>query len=297
MNKEINFTYVNLGLLLLFLCNLGSIHGHFTRFCGSLFVRCCFPTQSKARQVTVCSLNSQISPASKNRALINHETVKSLRHGQFLTSSPSHGYCDAFFEGNLFETFCMRETRWTRVEWWTQPWTQANRVVNIIPPTWETHIPVICFPPNGKHISLVMCVLHLGNTHPQWYVFPHLGNKYISRNMCSPTWETHIRSDLCSPTWETHITNDLWFPTWKTHIPSDMCSPTWETDIPSDMCSPTWETHLPSDMCSPTSETHIPSEMCSPTWETHIRSDLCSPTWETHIPRWYVFPHLGNRYP
>ena len=31
-NKEVNFNYVNLGLLLLFLCNLDSIHGHFTRF-------------------------------------------------------------------------------------------------------------------------------------------------------------------------------------------------------------------------------------------------------------------------
>ena len=44
INIEINFTYVNLGLLLLFLCNLGSIHGVLIRFCGSLFVRCCFPT-------------------------------------------------------------------------------------------------------------------------------------------------------------------------------------------------------------------------------------------------------------
>ena len=41
---EINCTYVKLGLLLLFLCNLGWIHGLFIRFCGSLFVRCCFPT-------------------------------------------------------------------------------------------------------------------------------------------------------------------------------------------------------------------------------------------------------------
>ena len=78
MNIEINCTYVNLGLLLLFLCNLSSIHGHFIRFCGSLFVRCCFPTQSEARQVTLCSLNSQISPASKNRALIHHENAKSF---------------------------------------------------------------------------------------------------------------------------------------------------------------------------------------------------------------------------
>ena len=39
INIEINITYVNLGLLLLFLRNLGSIHGHFIRFCSSLLVR------------------------------------------------------------------------------------------------------------------------------------------------------------------------------------------------------------------------------------------------------------------
>ena len=38
MDIEINGTYVNLGLLLFFLCNLGPIHGHFIRFCGPLFV-------------------------------------------------------------------------------------------------------------------------------------------------------------------------------------------------------------------------------------------------------------------
>ena len=46
MNIEMYFTYVKLGLLFHFLCDhaVGSIHGHFIRFCGSLFVRCCFPT-------------------------------------------------------------------------------------------------------------------------------------------------------------------------------------------------------------------------------------------------------------
>ena len=39
-----------------------------------------------------CSLNSQISPASKNRAPIHHESAKSLRPGQSLISSPRHGY-------------------------------------------------------------------------------------------------------------------------------------------------------------------------------------------------------------
>ena len=56
--------------------------------------------------MTVCSLNSQISPASKNRALpIHHETVKYLRHCQSLISSPNHGYCDVFFCGNFFWKF------------------------------------------------------------------------------------------------------------------------------------------------------------------------------------------------
>ena len=87
-NIEINCTYVNLGLLLPFLSNLGSIHGHFIRFCYSLSVRCCFPTQNEARQLTLFSLNSQISPASKNRAPIHHESAKSLRPGQPLISSP-----------------------------------------------------------------------------------------------------------------------------------------------------------------------------------------------------------------
>ena len=57
---RINFTYVNLGLLMLFLCNLSSVYGHCARFCGSLFVRCCFLTSYEARQITVRSLNSQI---------------------------------------------------------------------------------------------------------------------------------------------------------------------------------------------------------------------------------------------
>ena len=55
--------------------------------------------------MTVCSLNSQISPASKNQALIHHETVKSLRYGQSLISSLSHGYCDVFFVGNFLKVY------------------------------------------------------------------------------------------------------------------------------------------------------------------------------------------------
>ena len=92
---EINCTYLNLDLLLLFLCNLGSIHGHFIRFCCSLFVRCCFPTQR-------CS---QISPASTNRAPIHHERAKSLMPGRPLITSPRHGCCDVLFVGNVFQSF------------------------------------------------------------------------------------------------------------------------------------------------------------------------------------------------
>ena len=59
INVDINFTNVDLGLLLLFLCNLGSTYGHFIRFCGSLFVLCWFPTLCQTRQITVCSIQSR----------------------------------------------------------------------------------------------------------------------------------------------------------------------------------------------------------------------------------------------
>ena len=67
-----------------------------------------FLHKGKQRQVTVCSRNSQISPTSKNRALIQHESAKSFRHGRSLISSPSHGYCDVFSVGDLFESFWFR---------------------------------------------------------------------------------------------------------------------------------------------------------------------------------------------
>ena len=104
---EIYFTFVNIRLLLLFLCNLGSIHGHFIRFCGSLLVRCCFPKLCEARQVTVCILNWQISPASKNRTPIRHESAESLRPGESLISSPGHGCCNnvLFLWENFLKVF------------------------------------------------------------------------------------------------------------------------------------------------------------------------------------------------
>ena len=73
--------------MLLFLSNLGSLHGHFIR----LAARCLFGVVflRKAKQGKwLCSLNSQISPASKNRAPIHHESAKSLRPGQSLIPSP-----------------------------------------------------------------------------------------------------------------------------------------------------------------------------------------------------------------
>ena len=127
INIEINCTYVNLGMLLLFLCNLGSIHGHFIRFWGSLFMRCCFLTWSEARQVTACSIDSQISPVPMNGAPIRHRGANSLRPNKSLISSLRHGYCDAFFWGNNFGKLsvlgnlaCAQETRWRRVARWTR---------------------------------------------------------------------------------------------------------------------------------------------------------------------------------
>ena len=120
---KINCTYVNLGLLLLFLCNLGSIHGYFIRFCSSLCLRSCFPTKSEARQVILCRLNSQISSASKNRAPIHHKNAKSLRPGDSLISSSRHGYCGKMFWrfSVLVNLKCAQELRWlVRVAWWTR---------------------------------------------------------------------------------------------------------------------------------------------------------------------------------
>ena len=121
INIEINCTYVNLGMLLLFLCNLGSIHGHFIRFWGSLFMRCCFLTWSEARQVTACSIDSQISPVPMNGAPIRHRGANSLRPNKSLISSLRHGYCDAFFEGIILESFRFWVIwRWRRVARWTR---------------------------------------------------------------------------------------------------------------------------------------------------------------------------------
>ena len=63
----INFTYVNLGLVLLFLCNLGSIRGHFIRFCGLLFVRCCFLHKAKEDRL-LCAASTHKSLAHQSTA-------------------------------------------------------------------------------------------------------------------------------------------------------------------------------------------------------------------------------------
>ena len=76
----------------------------------------------------------------------------------------------------------------------TQPWTQGNRVDNIVPPPGKHISLVIRVPPPGKHISLAYSEL------------------------CCSKWETHIPSDMCSPTRETHIPSDMCFPTAETHF-------------------------------------------------------------------------------
>ena len=81
--------------------------------------------------MTACSLKSQISPASNNRASIHHESAKSLRPGESLLSSPHHGYYDVFFFFFFGLTFflmfpvlgnlpCAQEPRWLRVACWTR---------------------------------------------------------------------------------------------------------------------------------------------------------------------------------
>ena len=92
MNVQINFTHANLGLFLSFLCNLGSIHGHFRRFCSSLFAK-----QSRL----LCAVSTH---KSLPHQITGHQfTMKAS--GESLISSPCHGYCDLFFVGKFFESF------------------------------------------------------------------------------------------------------------------------------------------------------------------------------------------------
>ena len=65
INIEMNCTYVSLGLLLLFLCNLGSIHGHFIRFAARCLFGVVFLHKAKQGRVTVCSFNSKSLPRQK----------------------------------------------------------------------------------------------------------------------------------------------------------------------------------------------------------------------------------------
>ena len=65
INIEMNCTYVSLGLLLLFLCNVGSIHGHFIRFAARCLFGVVFLHKAKQGRVTVCSFNSKSLPRQK----------------------------------------------------------------------------------------------------------------------------------------------------------------------------------------------------------------------------------------
>ena len=65
--------------------------GHFLRFWGLLFDRCPFPTyKCEAKQVTVCSLDSQISSSSKNWF-----TMKAPNHW-------GHPRCNMIYSFSLF---------------------------------------------------------------------------------------------------------------------------------------------------------------------------------------------------
>ena len=90
INIEIKFTYVNLGLLLPFLCNLCSIQGHFVRFCFSLF-GVAFRHNAKQRKL-LCAV-------STHKLLSHQRTVYRFaikapnpkRPDRYLISSPRHG--------------------------------------------------------------------------------------------------------------------------------------------------------------------------------------------------------------
>ena len=54
-------------------------------FAARCFFGVVFLLKAKQGRVTVCSLNSQISPASKNSAPIHHESAKSFGPGRLLS--------------------------------------------------------------------------------------------------------------------------------------------------------------------------------------------------------------------
>ena len=131
---EINFTYVNLGLVLLFLCNLGSICGHFIRFCGLLFVLCCFLRKAKQDRL-LCA-------ASTHKSLPHQSTAHRFAikvpnpQGQISLSSLRlvMGIAMRFFVGKILGSFgrnltCAQETWWIRVSW-------STRTFNMRSPHW-----------------------------------------------------------------------------------------------------------------------------------------------------------------
>ena len=82
--------------------------------------------------MTVCSLNSQISPTSKNRTPIHHESTKSLRPGESLISSPGHGCCNnvLFLWENFWKFLVLGNLTCPLEPWWLcvtqrmQTWTR-----------------------------------------------------------------------------------------------------------------------------------------------------------------------------
>ena len=135
INIEINCTYVNLCLLLLFLCIKPGLNSW--PFYTVLRLVAC-----NSAVLFSCSFNSQTSPASKNRAPIHHESAKSSRPGQSLISSLVMGIMMCFLLENVLKVFGSEQSgvrsgtwpRWVRLAWWTRIRTQGIRVINI---TWR----------------------------------------------------------------------------------------------------------------------------------------------------------------
>ena len=122
INIEINGNYVNLGLLLLFLCNLGSIHGRFIRFVYSVLFS--YIKRSKAGD----GVQSRLTKLSCTNERL---TASPLKRQFFKTTQVSHLFASSWilwwvFCGNNFGKLsalgnlaCAQETRWLRVARWT----------------------------------------------------------------------------------------------------------------------------------------------------------------------------------
>ena len=102
INVEMNCTYVNLGLLLPFLRNLGSIHGQFVRFLRLIVCSVLFSYIKRSRWLCAVSTHKSL-PHQRTAHRFTMKVPNLLRSGQSLISSHRHGCWMCFLRENIWK--------------------------------------------------------------------------------------------------------------------------------------------------------------------------------------------------